>query len=115
MLPPKRKKRLLPAVEPKSGLGILLLWKNCMPNWTLKIARKAEKALAKLPDKDQRLILAAFDEMVIDSFSGDIKRLRSYGASWRRRVGNYRIFFDVYPDQLMVDVVDINRRTSKTY
>jgi mRNA-degrading endonuclease RelE of RelBE toxin-antitoxin system len=36
-------------------------------------------------------------------------------AAWRRRVGNYRIFFDLYPDQLMVDVIEILRRTSKTY
>jgi len=36
-------------------------------------------------------------------------------SAWRRRVGSYRIFFDVYPDRQVVDVVDIDRRTSSTY
>jgi len=48
-------------------------------------------------------------------FSGDIVRLKSEGSTWRRRAGSYRIFFDVYPDEQLVDVVDIQRRTSTTY
>jgi mRNA-degrading endonuclease RelE of RelBE toxin-antitoxin system len=60
--------------------------------------------------------MAALDAMRIDPFSGDIVRLHAdERAAWRRRVGSYRIFFDVYPDQLIVDVVDIDRRTSTTY
>jgi mRNA-degrading endonuclease RelE of RelBE toxin-antitoxin system len=47
-------------------------------------------------------------------FSGDILRLTSERATWRRRVGSYRIFFDVYPEQQHIDVVDIERRTSST-
>jgi mRNA-degrading endonuclease RelE of RelBE toxin-antitoxin system len=41
--------------------------------------------------------------------------LKSERAAWRRRVGSYRIFFDVYPDRQHIDVVDIARRTSTTY
>lgn len=60
--------------------------------------------------------MAALDAMRTDPFSGDIVRLHAgERAAWRRRVGSYRIFFDVYPDQLLVDVVEIHRRTSKTY
>jgi mRNA-degrading endonuclease RelE of RelBE toxin-antitoxin system len=36
-------------------------------------------------------------------------------ATWRRRVGSYRIFFDVDLDSPIVMVVDIARRTSTTY
>ena len=48
-------------------------------------------------------------------FRGDIARLKNKPAAWRRRVGNYRIFFDVDVDELLVDVTDIRRRTSTTY
>jgi mRNA-degrading endonuclease RelE of RelBE toxin-antitoxin system len=48
-------------------------------------------------------------------FSGDIVRLTSERCTWRRRVGAYRIFFDVYPERRHIDVVDISRRTSTTY
>ena len=86
-----------------------------MPNWTIKIVRKAEKALENFPAKDQRMMLVAFDAMTINSFFGDLKHLHNQKASWRRRAGRYRIFFDIYPDLLLVDIVEINRRTSKTY
>lgn len=83
--------------------------------WTLRVAARAAKNLAKAPAKSQRLIRAALEEMALNPFSGDIVRLHSERATWRRRVGSYRIFFDVYPDSQMVDVVDIDRRTSTTY
>lgn len=83
--------------------------------WTLRIAKRAEKALARVPAKSRRLIVAALEEMQRNPFTGDIVRLTSDRSAWRRRVGSYRIFFDVYPDRRQVDVVEIARRTSTTY
>jgi mRNA-degrading endonuclease RelE of RelBE toxin-antitoxin system len=45
-------------------------------------------------------------------FSGDVVRLTAERSTWRRRVGDYRIFFDVHPEARLVDIVDIARRTS---
>ena len=83
--------------------------------WTLHIAKPAQKTLAKAPAKSQRLIRAALLEMQQNPFSGDIVRLTAERSTWRRRVGSYRIFFDVYPERQHIDVVDIGRRTSTTY
>ncbi len=84
-------------------------------NWNLKIAPKAEKLLRWLPEKDRKLISHAFDAMMVDPFSGDIVRLHNERSTWRRRVGNYRIFFDVYPNLIVVEIVEIEHRSSKTY
>jgi hypothetical protein len=54
-------------------------------------------------------------KMGSDPFSGNIVRLREQPTAWRRRVGNNRIPFDVYPEQLLVVVMAIYRRTSTTY
>ena len=83
--------------------------------WTLRVAKRAEKQLKQFPAQDQARILAALQAMSQDPFSGDIVRLKNQLTAWRRRVGSYRIFFDVYPNQLLVDVVEIRRRTSTTY
>ena len=83
--------------------------------WTLHVSRPAQKTLAKAPAKSQRLLRAALEEMEQNPFTGDIVRLASERATWRRRVGSYRIVFDVYPEQQHIDVVDIARRTSTTY
>ena len=53
--------------------------------------------------------------MCDNPFVGDVARLKSQPAAWRRRVGNYRIFFDVFPEELRIDIVEISRRTSTTY
>ena len=83
--------------------------------WQLRVANRAAKNLARLPAKDQRMILAALEEMREVPFSGDIARLKPPHTGWRRRVGNYRLFFDVHSDLLIIDVIEIARRTSTTY
>lgn len=68
-----------------------------------------------MPEKDRIKIKAALREMEADPFFGDIKSLHNYATGWRRRVGNYRIFYDVYQDLSLVVISAIERRTSKTY
>ena len=74
--------------------------------WRLQIASRVEKTLTKVPVKDQQKILAALEEMRRNPLSGDYARLKAERSAWRRRVGAYRIFFDVDPDRLLVDVVE---------
>jgi len=83
--------------------------------WTLRIAERAAKALRKIPTKDQQRIAAALLAMRQNPFSGDIARLKDQPTTWRRRVGAYRIFFDVYPERLLIEILEIRRRTSTTY
>ena len=83
--------------------------------WDLIITAKAERVLEKLDTKDQRIIVATLTTMREDPFRGNIKRLHNERADFRRRVGNYRIFFDADPILFKVDVIDIARRTSTTY
>lgn len=82
-------------------------------SWTLLVTSPAKKSLAKFPGKDQRRIRDSLDAMQKDPFSGDIKRLQPSG--WRRRVGNYRIFYDLFPEKTEIVVTAIERRTSTTY
>ncbi len=72
--------------------------------WEVRVRKPARKS-----------VLRALDEMEREPFTGDIQPLRSQPTAWRRRVGDWRIFFDVYPEQRLVDVVDIDRRTTTTY
>jgi len=50
-----------------------------------------------------------------DPVTGDVVHLKNESAAWRRRVGDWRILFDLYPDRHLVDVVDIRRRTTTAY
>ena len=44
--------------------------------WTVNIAKRAEKQLAKAPAKSRRLLLAALEEMQRNPFTGNISRLK---------------------------------------
>ena len=83
--------------------------------WQLRIAKQVARKLKKVPRKDQERIAEAIVEMRASPFRGDIARLKNESAAWRRRVGNYRIFFDVDVEELLVNVTDIRRRTTTTY
>jgi mRNA-degrading endonuclease RelE of RelBE toxin-antitoxin system len=68
-----------------------------------------------MPRADAEQIDAANDEMRDDPYSGDNKFLRGTDRAVRRRVGAWRIVFDVYADRRIVRVNDVERRGSNTY
>ena len=84
-------------------------------SWQLVVTKPARKSLLRLPSKDRDRIEAALGTMRENPFAGDIVRLKGQPAVWRRRVGSYRILFDVYPEQSLLLVTAIMRRSSTTY
>ena len=64
--------------------------------WNLHITGPAQKEFQKLPARDQARVKDALLAMQQDPFSGDIQRLKAEAAAWRRRVGNYRIVYDLH-------------------
>ena len=83
--------------------------------WQIRVAKRAQKTIARIPFKDQKYILQTLEEMQDDPFGGDLAKLKYERSAWRRRVGSYRLFFDVFPDRKFIDIVEITRRTSSTY
>jgi len=83
--------------------------------WLVILVGAAQKSLKRLPPRDGSRIRAAIDEMENDPFQGDIRKLKGGQEGFRRRVGDWRIFYDVYLDERRVVVTGIERRTSTTY
>lgn len=84
-------------------------------NWTVSLASPALKEVRKFPLKDQHEIREAFREMEKSPLSGDVLKLQGHGGAWRRRVGNYRIFFFMDSPNRTIYVRAVVRRTSTTY
>ena len=83
--------------------------------WNVDVRGKARKALKKIPARQARAILNVIETFTSDPFGGDIEKLGGEAYAWRRRVGVYRIFFEVYADTHSVFVYWIERRGSHTY
>ena len=81
----------------------------------MALAGPAQKSLKRIPSSDRDRIRLAIDEMEEDPFLGDVRKLKGGGQGFRRRVGDWRIFFDIYPKQHRIVVTAIERRTSTTY
>lgn len=84
-------------------------------NWTLIISHLARKNLARFPRRDQERINVAFEEMRRDPLSGDSKRLKSHPVAFRRRVGSYRILFEIHFDEIRIHIINVERRSDTTY
>ena len=83
--------------------------------WNLEHTAPAQKDFQKLPPKDRARVKAALFSMEQDPLRGDLKRLKGQSTAWRRRVGNYRIIYDLYFEERVIVVHGILRRTSTTY
>jgi len=83
--------------------------------WTLIIANRARRTKRDMPREDAEDIDAAYMEMRKDPYSGDIKFLGGTDRSIRRRVGDWRILFEVFKERRIVLVHDVERRASNTY
>ncbi len=83
--------------------------------WTVIVAHTAQKQLAKLPAPERNRLIDALGEMEGDPYAGDVKRLTNYGVAFRRRLGAYRILFDLNIDEESIEVVAIERRSDETY
>lgn len=84
-------------------------------NWRVVLTKSAEKQLRHLPKKEISRIGGILDNFEENPFAGDVVKLAGEGNVWRRRVGNYRIIYELDIHARAVFVYDIARRTSTTY
>ena len=84
-------------------------------HWDLIVDGSVKKALKRIPRSDAKRLHITIQEFAVNPFTGDIEKMESEKDTWRRRVGAYRIIYEIYKDRHIVHVSDIRRRTSKTY
>jgi mRNA interferase RelE/StbE len=78
--------------------------------YRVEVARRAVKALAALPRRDQQRIRAAIDLLAEDPRPPGCTKLTGEPRTYRVRTGDYRILYDVHDDRLVVQVVRIGHR-----
>jgi mRNA-degrading endonuclease RelE of RelBE toxin-antitoxin system len=82
--------------------------------WGLVIANRAKRQLRRLSADEQQKISEALFEMSQDPFRGDVKSLRGLD-SLRRRVGDWRILYELREAKMTIIITAIKRRGSNTY
>lgn len=87
--------------------------------YRLIIESLAERELAKLErrmsDSDFQHLVEAIENLTIEPRPQGVKKLRGRETSYRIRVGNYRVIYEIRDKQLVVLVVRVSRRNESTY
>ncbi len=78
--------------------------------YQVEIARRAAKALARLPRKEQQRVRLAIDLLAETPRPPGCVALAGEARAYRVRVGDYRIVYEVFDDRLVVQVVRIGHR-----
>lgn len=71
--------------------------------------------MKKLPVRDAKHINTVILSLTTDPFYGDVQKMKGQNYAWRRRVGSYRILYDIYAETKQIHVYGIKHRTSTTY
>lgn len=80
-----------------------------MPNYTIVLAPKAQKQLDKLSDHIAAPILEAIADLAEDPRPSGCKKLKGRDG-YRIRTGNYRIIYEIFDTELIIDVVAVGHR-----
>ncbi len=80
-----------------------------MPKYTVFLSKRAKKELDKLDDLMANPILTAIGNLAEDPRPNGCKKLRGR-EGYRIRIGNYRVIYDVFDRQLVVDVIALGHR-----
>jgi len=88
---------------------------NSSKNWVLQIDPDVLKSLKKFPQKDCQRITTVIEDLSNNPFSGDIQKMKGEENVWRRRIGSYRIFYDILTEKNTIHVYHVERRTTQTY
>jgi mRNA interferase RelE/StbE len=80
-----------------------------MGKYTIVLTKRARKELDKLSDKIAEPILEAIGNLSDNPRPHGFKKLKGR-TGYRIRVGDYRIIYDVFDSELIIDVINLGHR-----
>jgi mRNA-degrading endonuclease RelE of RelBE toxin-antitoxin system len=83
--------------------------------WGLVIGNRAKRKLRRLAGPELKLMDDAFSQMRDNPYFGDVQFLKGSENALRRRIGDWRIFYDLEPEHKVIVVTAVKRRGSNTY
>lgn len=81
-----------------------------MGKYKILITKTAEKALFKLPKSVLPKILAAINGLTFDPLPNGCKKISGQTDTYRIRVQDYRILYEIMNDELIIKVLKLGHR-----
>ncbi|MBE9036774.1 type II toxin-antitoxin system mRNA interferase toxin, RelE/StbE family [aff. Roholtiella sp. LEGE 12411] len=80
-------------------------------SYEVEFSRGAKKQFRKLPIDVQQRIQTKINELAIEPRPNGVKKLQAGDNSYRIRVGDYRVVYEVDDDVLIVTVIKVGHRS----
>ena len=80
-----------------------------MPKYTVVLTQKAQKQLDKLSDDIAEPIIKTISALENNPRPVGCKKLKGRNG-YRIRVGNYRVIYEIFDTELIVDVIAVGHR-----
>jgi len=82
-----------------------------MPKYELEIAKSVEKDLKKIAQEMRPVLFDSIEELASNPFpESKYKKLKGTVNSFRLRVGNYRILYDVDNNSMKITIYRVRHR-----
>lgn len=80
-----------------------------MPKYTVVLTKKAQKQLDKVSDKIAEQLIESISKLSNNPRPSGYKKLRGRDGL-RIRSGNYRIIYEIFDNELVIDVIALGHR-----
>lgn len=81
-----------------------------MAKYKIEIVKSAEKALYKLPKNDLGRVVEVIKALADNPFPHGYKKLSDEQDTYRVRVGNYRVIYEIYQKIVLIKILKIGDR-----
>jgi mRNA interferase RelE/StbE len=79
-------------------------------SYQIEFTKSASKQLAKLPENVQQRIKFKVEELGDDPRPDGVVKLTNSDETYRIRVGNYRVLYEIKDDLLIIKVIRVGHR-----
>ena len=81
-----------------------------MNSWTIEYANAARKELKVLPQRDAQRVRDAIGALATNPFPPGCKKLHGEDATYRMRVGDYRVLYEIHEKEVLILIVRVRHR-----
>ena len=78
--------------------------------YEIEFTKEAEKNLKKLPSQIQSRISKAIEGLKTNSRPSGCKKLTAHQRTYRIRIGDYRVIYDIYDNEIKIVVLNAEKR-----
>jgi len=82
-----------------------------VPEYTITFAQSARKELERLSANVVSRIFPKIEALARNPRPPGCRKLRGFENLWRIRIGDHRVIYQVFDDEMVVDVVAVRHRS----